>query len=83
LSAAAAVVALPRRWWARLRFGISLATESCTQASSPAPPPMAVAAPGLQDRSFRSRQLPADAAETILVGSYPIADPASAEAFAR
>ena len=41
---------------------------------------MAVAtAPGLQDRSFRSRQLPADAAETILVGSYPVSDPASAE----
>ena len=50
------------------------------QASSPAQRPMAVAtAPGLQDRSFRSRQLPADAAETILVGSYPISDPASAE----
>ena len=29
-------------------------------------------APGLQDRSSRSRQLPADAAETILVGSYPV-----------
>ena len=49
------------------------------QASSPAQRPMAVAAPGLQDRSFRSRQLPADAAETILVGSYPISDSASAE----
>ena len=42
------------------------------QASSPAQRPMAVATPGLQARSFRSRQLPADAAETILVGSYPI-----------
>ena len=51
------------------------------QASSPAQRPMAVAtAPGLQDRSFRSRRLPADAAETILVGSYPVSDPASAEA---
>jgi general secretion pathway protein A len=50
------------------------------QASSPAQRPMAVAtAPGLQDRSFRSRRLPADAAETILVGSYPVSDPASAE----
>ena len=33
----------------------------------------------LPDRSIRPRQLPADAAETILVGSYPIADPSSAE----
>jgi general secretion pathway protein A len=50
------------------------------QASSPAQRPMAVAtAPGLQDRSSRSRQLPADAAETILVGSYPVSDPASAK----
>jgi general secretion pathway protein A len=29
--------------------------------------------------STRNRQLPADAAETILVGSYPVSDPASAE----
>ena len=51
------------------------------QASSPAQRLMAAAtAPGLQDRSFRSRRLPADAAETILVGSYPVSDPASAEA---
>jgi len=50
------------------------------QASSPAQRPMALAAaPGLHDRSLRSRQLPADAAETILVGSYPVSDPASAE----
>ena len=50
------------------------------QASSPAPRSMAVAtAPGLQDRSFGSRPLPAAAAETILVGSYPVSDPASAE----
>jgi len=51
------------------------------QAIGPAQRPMAVATapPGLQDRSFRSRPLPADAAETILVGSYPISDPASAE----
>jgi type II secretory pathway predicted ATPase ExeA len=50
------------------------------QASSPAQRPMALAtAPGLHDRSLRGRQLPADAAETILVGSYPVSDPASAE----
>jgi type II secretory pathway predicted ATPase ExeA len=50
------------------------------QAGSPAQRPMAVAtAPGLHDRSFGSRQLPADAAETILVGSYPVSDPASPE----
>jgi type II secretory pathway predicted ATPase ExeA len=54
------------------------------QASSPAQRALAVTtavatAPGLQDRSSRSRQLPADAAETILVGSYPVSDPASAE----
>src|SRR5262249_5339267 len=50
------------------------------QTSGPAPRSMAVAtAPGLHDRSFRSRPLPADAAETILVGSYPVSDPASAE----
>ena len=48
------------------------------QASSPAQRPIATA-PGLEGRSFRSRQLPADAAETILVGSYPVSDPASAE----
>jgi type II secretory pathway predicted ATPase ExeA len=50
------------------------------QASSPAQRPMALAtAPGLHERSLRSRQLPADAAETILVGSYPVSDPSSAE----
>jgi general secretion pathway protein A len=50
------------------------------QASSLAQGPMALAtAPGLYDRSLRGRQLPADAAETILVGSYPVSDPASAE----
>ena len=50
------------------------------QASGPAQQPMAVVtAPGLHDRSFRSRPLPADAVETILVGSYPVSEPASAE----
>ena len=41
----------------------------------------AVAVPRLVCRIDRSasRQLPADAAVTILVGSYPISDPASAE----
>jgi type II secretory pathway predicted ATPase ExeA len=48
------------------------------QAISPAQRAMPVAtAPGLRDRSFGSRQLPADAAETILVGSYPVSDPGS------
>jgi len=44
------------------------------QTNSPA-----VRTPAPQDRSIRHRQLPADAAETILVGSYPIADPSSAD----
>ena len=51
------------------------------QTGSPAlRTPAATMAPGVQDRSIRSRPLPAEATETILVGSYPVADPASLEA---
>jgi type II secretory pathway predicted ATPase ExeA len=82
LSAAAAVVLLA----AALGVGATallyqrFAGVVHAQASGPAERPMTVAtASDLHDRSFRSRQLPADAAETILVGSYPVSDPASAE----
>jgi type II secretory pathway predicted ATPase ExeA len=50
------------------------------QTSNPAPPtPAATMAPSPPGRLIRGRQLPADATETILVGSYPVADPTSTD----
>jgi general secretion pathway protein A len=41
--------------------------------------PSALPVPGLSAAAPGRRQLPADAAQTILVGSYPVADPTSVE----
>ena len=46
-------------------------------ASGAPPPPAATVASAPQNRPISSRRLPADAVQTILVGSYPVADPAS------
>jgi type II secretory pathway predicted ATPase ExeA len=47
--------------------GVSARAQAATAAAAP------------QERLVSSRRLPADAAHTILVGSYPVADPASAD----
>jgi len=54
------------------RFGVVHAQTNV------APRALAATAPALQDRPIGSRRLPADATQTILVGSYPVADRASA-----
>jgi general secretion pathway protein A len=49
-----------------------------TTVATPRVPP-APAAPGFSAAAPGRRRLPADAAQTILVGSYPVADPTSVE----
>ncbi len=57
--------------------------SNVVHAQSPSVTPRAASMPSaavpLASSSGGSRQLPADAAQTILVGSYPVADPSSAE----
>ena len=59
----------------RFANGVVHAESSVAMPRVPPAPPTPLQ-PGL---STRNRRLPADAAETILVGSYPMSDPASAE----
>jgi general secretion pathway protein A len=83
LSAAAAVVLLAAALGAgatallyqRLTNGVLHAESAVATPRGPS----AVASPGFSAAASGHRQLPADAAQTILVGSYPVADPTSAE----
>ena len=83
LFAAAAVVLLAAALGAgatallyqRFANGVLHAESTGTTPRAPSAPPV----PGLSGAAPGRRQLPADAAQTILVGSYPVADPTSVE----
>jgi general secretion pathway protein A len=82
LSAAAAVVLLAAALGAsataflyqRLTNGVVHAEGTVATPRAPSAP-----APGFSAAAPGHRQLPVDAVQTILVGSYPVADPTSAE----
>jgi len=75
LSAAALGVGATALLYQRFAAGVVHAQTTTVGPRAPA----ATVAPALEGRPISSRRLPADAAQTILVASYPIADPASAE----